>query len=126
MEDDGTTARIAVGFAGNVPAALVTGEIMGIGVDFYSGTARDSDYQVFADGSSDGWTIYFHTPSGLEDYPGFFRIEGPRLVFETAWSSLGDLRSGSFSAFADWSMSGVLPAASADRAPDTGSAPIAR
>lgn len=126
LDDDGTRARFTVEVAGDIPSSLAGGEVMGIGVDLYRGTDEESEYQVFADGGSDGWHAYLDTPSGIVQYPGTFEMGGNTLVFTVPWSSLGGRRTGSVAAFADWSKgrAAVVADASQDHAPDRGSTPV--
>lgn len=120
IADNGTTARVIVDMADDIPRQPKSGETIGIGVDLWRDlTRRESDYQLFAEGSEAGWFAHLDTPRGLVRYPGEFRLGGRRLVFEVPWQSLGDLRSGGFRTFADWSKRRVaLNAASHDRAPE--------
>jgi hypothetical protein len=103
VEDDGTTARVVVDTAGPVPATLAAGEVAGLGVDLFVGDRSDSDYQLFVDGSADGWFAYLHANGGFVAYPGTFRLGGTRLEFEVPWSALGGRAVTRFSAFYDWS-----------------------
>jgi len=118
----GEAAIATVDFAGTLPAQLQDGEVMGVGLDIYRNGAAESDYQLFADGGSDGWFAYLHTPEGLVKYPGSFSIGGDRMVFEVPWSALGGRPDGSFSSFLDWSGPGAVAVspASQDFAPDSG------
>lgn len=123
IEADRVTARVTVEFVGEIPERLDEGEVMGVGVDLHRpGSDGDSDYQVFADGGSDGWFAYLQTPDGFVEYPGRFLLAGSRMIWEVPWSSVGNLREGAFRAFADWSAPGVavLYEASEDRVPDAG------
>jgi hypothetical protein len=107
VEDDGTHARVTVTLGAALPLNAKARESLGFGVDF-SRTAlqNESDYQLFADGGTDGWFAYLQTPKGFVRYPGSFAISGTRLVFTVPWSALGGRRQGRFSAFADWSQGG--------------------
>jgi hypothetical protein len=110
-----------------LPARLAEGEAAGVGVDLYRGATTESDYQLFADGSADGWSAYLQTPKGMTPYPGEFQAGANRLVFQLPWSSLGDLRGAGFRAFADWSKKGlVLNESGQDRAPGAATAPFHR
>ena len=123
----GTTARVVVDLAADLPGRLPAGEVMGVGVDLYTGGATESDYQLFADGSSEGWLAYLQGPNGFVRYPGSFLVGGRRMVFELPWSSLGNLRLGRFGAFADWSRRATpLNTAGQDHAPDGGTAAFRR
>jgi hypothetical protein len=104
LADNGQSLRVEVTVAGTLPAQAEAGETIGIGVDLYRpGTARESDYQLFADGEPDGWFAYLDTPRGFVRYPGTFALGGSRLIFTVPWSSVGNPRTGRFSAFVDWS-----------------------
>ena len=128
VEDDGWNARVTVRFAGDVPSRLPGDEVLGVGVDFYRSAAQlESDYQLFADGQPDGWYAYLHTPDGFVKYPGTFGVGGNRLVFTVPWNALGGPRSGTFSAFADWTRAATPTNLSGeDHAPDVGTAAYAR
>jgi hypothetical protein len=118
-------ARVTVKLEYPVPRRLQEGEVMGIGVDFFRSGGSESDYQLFADGSSDGWFAYLHTPGGLVRYPGRFRVGSGAIVFELPWRSLGGPRPGRFSAFLDWSQQAPVRSRSAsDRVPNTGRATL--
>jgi hypothetical protein len=125
LEDDGTSARLIVELNGAVPAKLADGESMGIGIDIYRGH-KESDYQVFADGESDGWLAYYESPSGFKPFPGRFELGGSRLVFVVDWAALGGRVPGTFSTFVDWTKKANLVVSSAgeDHAPDQGAAPF--
>jgi hypothetical protein len=119
----GDRSVVTVDLGGTIPGRLGEGEVMGVGLDIFHGDTSESAYQLFADGGSDGWYAYLHTPEGIVQYPGTFAIGGGRLEFSVTWSSLGDLRQGRFSAFADWSRDDpVVNAFSEDLAPDSGTA----
>lgn len=128
IEDDGASARITVDVDAALPNPMPAGEQIGVGVDLYRGAgAAESDYQVFASGTEDGWFAYLHTPKGLVDYPGSFQLGANRIVFTLRWSSLGNLAGSRFRAFLDWDRQRpVLNQAGEDRAPDTGRASFAR
>ena len=103
LADNGTSLRVTVEMNGALPTKTATGESMGIGVDLYRAAAkRESDYQLFADGESDGWFAYLDTPKGFVRYPGTFALGGQTLVFTVPWSSVGNPQTGRTSAFADW------------------------
>ncbi len=123
MRDTGSSLVVSVDMDRDVPARLSRGEVMGLGVDLYRGDAGESDYQLFADGSADGWYAYLQTPQGFVEYPGELRMGGTRIVFDVPWHSVGQTGHGRFRAFADWSMSNGVPRpASEDFAPDGGTA----
>ena len=122
IESNGRDARITVDVAANLSATLADGEVMGIGVDLYRTVdAKESDYQLFADGGSDGWFAYLQTPQGFVKFPGEFRLGGGRLVFEVPLESIGGLTATATSTFLDWSRARTLiNEAESDRAPDSG------
>jgi len=125
--DTGRRARIVVDAMAPFPNRLADGEVMGLGVDLFRGAGTESDYQVFADGSSEGWFAYLQTPQGFVSFPGSFLIGGRRMVFEVPWQALGRIRAGRVSAFLDWSKRAVpLNQVGQDRAPDSGTSPFQR
>lgn len=125
--DTGRRARIVVDAGAPFPERLADGEVMGLGVDLFRGAGSESDYQVFADGSSEGWFAYLQTPRGFVSFPGSFLIGGRRMVFEVPWPALGRIRGDNFSAFLDWSKRAVpLNQSGQDRAPDSGTSPFRR
>jgi hypothetical protein len=128
IEDNGDDARVIVDVATDIPATLAEGEVMGIGVNLVRDPNQsESDFQLFADGGSDGWFAYLQTPDGFIDYPGQFRLGGNRIVFQVPWVSIGGMPSGEFDAFVDWSRERpVLNAAASDRAPNRGRASFTR
>jgi hypothetical protein len=125
VEDDGTSARLSVEVAGAVPSPLPEGETMGVGIDLYRAGA-ESDYQVFADGGSDGWRAYFQDHEVFKPFPGRFELGGNRLVFVVPWSALGGRTSGAVAAFADWTKNDLVVVASTtqDKVPDRGHTPF--
>lgn len=125
LEDDGASARLILDLNGALPAQLADGESMGIGIDIYRGR-KESDYQVFADGESDGWLAYYEDPSGFKPFPGRFELGGSRLVFVVDWAALGGRKAGTFSAFVDWTKKAntIVSSAGEDHAPDQGSSPF--
>lgn len=119
VQSDGEYARFTIGFAARIPAALQDGEVQGVGLDLYRSSDTESDYQLFADGGSDGWMAFLHTPQGIVTYPGSFQLGGKVLVFEVPWSALGGLKPAAMGVFVDWSeQRQVLNAVGNDRAPD--------
>lgn len=121
FESQSDTLRVTVEVAGDLPARLGDGEVMGIGVDLFAGDGRESDHQLFADGGSDGWRAFLQTPEGFVAYPGSFGMGGRRLVFEVPWSAVGGRGEREASVFLDWSRERLpLNAQSFDRAPDRG------
>jgi hypothetical protein len=102
VEDLGERVRVTVQVSATVPAKLKTEEVIGIGVDFFRSGGTESDYQLFADGGSDGWRAFLETPDGFVRYPGSFRLGGDSVQFEVAWADLGGPPKGSISAFVDW------------------------
>jgi hypothetical protein len=127
VEDDGTTARVVVDTAASVPARLATGEVAGLGIDLFVGTRAESDYQLFVDGSVDGWFAYLYADGGLVQYPGAFRLGGTRMEFELPWSAVGGRTVTRFSAFYDWSQD-AFPTnrVGEDHAPVRGTAAVER
>lgn len=118
--DDGRNVRFTLVVAGPLPARVAQDETFGAGIDlFRSLTQVESDYQVFVDGSPDGWFAYLHGPDGYVRYPGTFALGGTRLEFTLPWTAVGNRRTGRFSAFADWARqaTGANPF-SEDHAPD--------
>lgn len=104
-----------------LPPALEDGEVIGLGVDVFLEGGDDSDYQLFADGGSDGWHAYFQTPRGFVAFPGSFAIGGRRIEFVVPWGSMGTPPRGEVRVFLDWSRARpVLNAAGSDYAPDRG------
>lgn len=103
LADNGSSLRVTVEMNGALPPAAAGGESIGIGVDLYrAATKRESDYQLFADGESDGWFAYLDTPRGFVHFPGTFALGGRTLVFTVPWASVGNPQTGRTSAFADW------------------------
>jgi len=90
-------------------------------VDFYLEDTRESGFQLFADGSPEGWFAYLQTPKGFVEYPGSFAIGGSKLVFTAPWSSLDWPKGKFFNSFADWSRRGdVVNTSAQDNAPSIG------
>lgn len=118
----GDRLRVTAEVAGPLPARLASGEVVGIGFDFFeSSTHEESDYQLFVDGESDGWYAYLQTPDGFPPFPGTFSIGDDTVILEVPWSAVGNLRRGEFSAFLDWSKKATpINQSSADKAPDSG------
>ena len=118
VEENGSHVRFTVEFAAAVPTVLADGEVMGVGVDVYR-TGNESDFQVFADGGSDGWRAFLHAGEVYVRYEGTFELGGNRLVFTVPWSAIGGRRGGEIAAFADWSQEGaLLNKTGQDKAPD--------
>lgn len=127
IEDNGTTARVIIDMRGNIPSALPSDEVVGVGVNLYRDDSQtESEYQIFVDGEPEGWFAYLTGPQGFVDYPGTFQLGGRRMAFELPWSALGDLKGTGFDCFSDWSKSSLAPQASEDHAPDSGRAPFSR
>jgi hypothetical protein len=121
IESDGRNIRVTVAFAGKIPSVLGAEEVEGVGIDFFRTSERESDYQLFADGGSDGWTAYLDTPDGFVQYPGTFAVGGRVLQFVVPWSALGGAKAADVAAFVDWSEKGdLLNPASNDGVPDEG------
>jgi hypothetical protein len=126
VEDLGARARVTVRTAAALPATLAPEEVMGIGVDFFRTNGTESDYQLFADGGSDGWRAFLQTPAGFVRYPGDFRLGDGTVQFEVAWSDLGGGPAGTVRAFVDWAkptVGGVIQRTQ-DVAPDRERAPL--
>jgi hypothetical protein len=128
ISSNGPNARMTVRVAAELPQLLAEGEVMGIGIDLYrDASAGESEYQLFAEGSDDGWFAWLHTPKGLGDYEGSFEVGGSWVVFEVPWSALGNRTTGEVRVFLDWSKTApVLNQTGSDRAPDRGRAGFAR
>lgn len=124
IDDDGRRAQLTVTLAGDVPARLAEGEVIGIGIDVFRSQRRESDYQVFLDGGSHGWRAFLQAPRGFVRFPGTFAIADRQMVIELPWSGLGGRSPGRVAVFADWTEGGILGATSQDRAPDTGTRPF--
>jgi hypothetical protein len=122
IESDGARARISVTMHAAIRDPMPSGEQMAIGVDLYRTTSQaESDYQVYASGTPDGWVAFLDTPSGFVRYPGEFGIGGSTFVFTVPWSALGGITRGSAAAFMDWDRKGiVLNETAHDRLPDEG------
>ena len=124
VEENGSHVRFTVEFAADVPPVLADGEVMGVGVDVYRG-AGESEYQVFADGGSDGWRAFLQVGKKYVKYEGAFELGGNRLVFTVPWSIVGGRQGGAVAAFADWSQEGfILNKAGQDKIPDRTTTPF--
>ena len=128
LQDLGAALRLTLEMNGEIPARLPDDEVQGVGIDLYRPNAEESAYQVFIDGSADGWFAYFSTPRGFKEYPGRFGLGGNLMVFEVPWSAMkldGDF---TFSAFCDWTQrtTGVVNLFGEDHAPDRGTAAFRR
>lgn len=118
VEENGSHVRFTVEFAANMPTVLADGEVMDVGVDIYRGEG-ESDFQVLADGGSDGWRAFLHAGKVFVRYEGTFELGGNRLVFTVPWSAIGGRQAGEVAAFADWSQEGtLLNKTGQDKAPD--------
>jgi hypothetical protein len=127
LQDSDRDLRILVGFDGSLPGRLEEREVMGIGVDLFRGDTSESDYQVFLDGGDDGWFAYLQTPQGFVEFPGTFQQVRDGFVVTVPWRSLGDMRRGSASLFADYSDASRTPARSSeDFLPEEDRLPFAR
>lgn len=127
LADTGSDLRVTVDVVAALPATLQDGEVIGLGVNLFTSSEDESDYQLFADGGSDGWRAYLQTPEGFVDYPGTFALGGRRLVFQVPWTAVGAPARAEVTAFLDWSQRRpVVNAASSDRAPDDDRAPFSR
>lgn len=126
LVDTGAGLRATVVAGGQIPRTLDDGQSAGIGIDLFVKGGTESDYQIFLEGSVDGWFAYLETPAGLQQYPGSFELAGDRFVVVVPWDALGGTRRGQFSVFSDWSSSVVAVALSSeDHAPDRSRAPYA-
>ena len=108
--------------AATMPSELRPEEVIGIGVDFFRSGGAESDFQLFADGGSDGWRAFLQTPEGFVRYAGDFRVGGDSVQFEVRWADLGGPPAGHVSAFVDWGepkLAGVVTR-SQDLLPDRG------
>jgi hypothetical protein len=128
LEDRGDALRLTLTMAGEIPQRLPEGEVQGMGIDLYRPSREESAYQVFVDGSVDGWFAYFSTPQGFRRYPGSFGLGGPRMVFEVPWSALKLGGRFSFDSFCDWTRktTGVVNLFAEDHAPDRSRATFRR
>ncbi|HEX9775589.1 MAG TPA: hypothetical protein VGB83_08410 [Actinomycetota bacterium] len=127
LRDNGIDARAIVTVGDDVPNPMPAGEQMAIGVDLYRRNGAESDYQVLAIGTTDGWLAYFTTPDGIVKYPGTFAIQGGTLTFQVPWSRLGNMTGRRYSAFLDWDREQpVVNRVGEDRAPRTGTEPFSR
>lgn len=117
-----TDMQVIVDVAEALPALTAQGEVIGLGVDVFRTNPRgESDYQLFADGGSDGWRAYLQTPDGFVEYPGRFSMGGTRLVFEVPWSAVGGRSGFATAVFVDWSKAGgVIAQDGQDAAPNLG------
>ena len=128
LEDRGEALRLTLRFAGDVPQRLPEDEVQGAGIDLYRTSGDESAYQVFIDGSSEGWYAYFYTPKGFKKYPGTFGLGGRVMVFEVPWGAMNLPDEIRFSAFCDWTRNttGVVNLFAEDHAPEEGTARFQR
>ena len=126
-EDNGTSARFTVSVAGDIPAVLPTEETLGIGVNIDRKLDdRDSDFQVYALGTEEGWLAYYFDGSTQRQFPGTFELGANKVVFVVSWAALGGRSPSQMSVFCDWSGSGtLLTPSSEDHTPDRGTTPLA-
>lgn len=125
IQDDGSHARILVRLAAPAPNPMPEDAQMGISVDLYAtAEQQESDYQIFAAGTDEGWEAFLQTPDGFVAYPeGAFEFfdDGEIVGFTLPWSMLDDRRSGRFAAVLDWDREAIaIGLAGQDRAPDRG------
>lgn len=121
IESNGPRARVTVAVAAAIPDALDSGEVQGIGIDFYRSDDVESDYQLFIDGDDGGWRAFLQSPDGVVAYPGSFGVGGRVFVLEIPWESLGGRQPARVSMFVDWSKRDTpINRAGNDRAPDEG------
>lgn len=127
LDDDGTTLRIVIDFADELPPVLDEDEVVGIGVDLLREDDGESRFQVFVDGGSDGWYAYFQRHDGFIAYPGSFSLGGSRIVLTLPATTIGNPIEGEWRSFLDWSgPSLVLRPVAHDQAPDRGWATFRR
>ena len=121
IESNGPRARVTVAVAAAIPDALASGEVQGVGIDFYRSEDVESDYQLFIDGDDEGWRAFLQSPEGVIEYPGSFGVGGRVFVLEIPWESLGGRRPARVNMFVDWSQRDTpLNRVGSDRAPDEG------
>lgn len=108
FDDLGDELRVTVSVVGDVPSTLADSEVMGIGVDFSRSDEAESDYQLFADGGSDGWRAFLQTPEGFVQYPGQFAVGGDLVQFTIPWTSVGGRQTWLLSGFVDWGRPNAL------------------
>jgi hypothetical protein len=119
--EDGSSLAIRVRLHGALPPTTKTGEVYGVAVDLYRKSDIESDYQLFAEGASDGWFAYLQTPDGFVAYPGRFTVAGNTLDFTIPWTAIGGRKATKYTVFLDWSQKALpLNKAASDRMPDSG------
>lgn len=119
LVDLGDRLEAAIQVHGDIPRALGSREVAGVGLDLYVTEGTESDYQVFLEGSEEGWFAYLETPRGSVRYPGTFTLAGDRFVVTLPWGALDGQRSGRLSVFADHSSALLaLAVSSEDHLPD--------
>jgi len=117
LEDDGDRLRLTVTMQGLLPPALGERETLGVGLDLLAPGERESRFQLFVQGDTEGWLAYLYTPDGLVDYPGTFALGGNQLVLAVPWSALSRGLDRA-SLCADWSKPAVaVNTGGSDRAP---------
>ena len=116
IETDGTSARVTLDLGGAIPERLAEGEVMGLGVDLFRSSGSESDFQLFAEGTPDGWYAHLQTPDGFVRYSGVFAVGGTKVLFQLPWSMLGGPPPFRVSSFSDWSRKRIAVNASADDA----------
>lgn len=123
IEDDGARGRFTVELAAVIPTPLGPDEQLRVGVDLDHGGNVESEFQLFAQGNSEGWRAWLTEDEQTVDYQGTFQLGGNRLVFTVPWSALGGRKSGKLDVFVEWDGPGaVLAETSRDFVPDNSQA----
>lgn len=123
IEDDGTRGRFTVELAAAIPAPLGPDEQLRVAVDLDHGGNDESEFQLFAQGNSDGWRAWLYEAEAAVEYQGTFQLGGNRLVFTVPWSALGGRKGGKLDAFVEWDGPGtVIAETSREYIPDRGQA----
>lgn len=123
IDDDGTRGRFTVELAAALPAPLGPEEQFRVGVDLDHGGDIESEFQLFAQGNSEGWKAWLTEDEETVAYQGTFQVGGNRVVFTVPWSALGGRKGGKLDVFVEWDGPGpVLAETSRDLVPDNGQA----
>lgn len=123
IEDDGTRGRFTVELAAAIPAPLGPDEQLRVGVDLDHGGNVESEFQLFAQGNSEGWKAWLTEDEETVEYEGTFQVGGNLLVFTVPWSALGGRKSGKLDVFVEWDGPGtVIAVTSRDLVPDNSQA----
>jgi hypothetical protein len=121
VEERGDEVRVAIALAGDVPAKLADGEVVGLGFDLFRTGGKESDFQLFLDGGTEGWFAYLQTPTGFVEYPGSLLVGQRQIVFVVPVASIGGPGAVSFSVFLDYSKEqAVRNVVTSDKAPESG------